>query len=155
MADVLRKMRLLGEQVAQELDYELVLVQLVKEDGEWYLRFSLDRQGGISIQDCERYSRRIEPLIDADDPIQYRYTLEVASAGLDRPLVRQADYIRFTGREIAIRLYEPVGGRRQWVGKLMGLTEESGGVLVDLKTDNGQVTVPLAKIAQARLVPDL
>lgn len=155
MADVLRRLRVLGEQAAREFDYELVQVQLVKENGEWYLRFALDRPGGIGIQDCERFSRHIEPLLDAEDPIPHRYILEVASAGLDRPLVQQKDYERFKGRQITVKLYEPVGGQRRWEGKLLGLRDASDGILVDLETKAGQVAVPLARIAQARLVPEL
>lgn len=156
MAGVLDRMRALGERVAAELGFELVQVQLVKESGQWYLRFLLDRPGGIAIDDCERFSRRIEPMIDAVDPIPHQYVLEVSSAGLDRLLQREADFRRFAGRQVSIRLYEPLDGRRRFTAKLLGLSGADGGARVELERDDGsRVLVPLARIAQARLVPDL
>jgi len=156
MTGVLDKLRAIGEETAGELRYELVQVQMIKEGGQWYLRFSLDRPGGITIDDCERFSRGIEPLLDARDLVPHRYILEVSSAGLDRPLLKQADYARFTGRQVAVRLYEPVNASRRFSGKLLGLTGGADDIRVELETGDGhRIAVPLDNIAQARLVPDL
>ncbi len=156
MAGVLDRMRALGEGVAAELGFELVQVQFLKESGQWYLRFLLDRPGGIAINDCEQFSRRVEPLIDAADPIPHQYILEVSSAGLDRPLQRETDFVRFAGQRISIRLYEPLDGSKRFDAKLLGLSTADDGARVELEREDGsRVLVPLPKIAQARLIPDL
>ncbi|MCL6615260.1 MAG: ribosome maturation factor RimP [Firmicutes bacterium] len=156
MSEAIEKVRAIGEETAREFGYELVQVQLAKERGQWYLRFVLDKPGGIGIADCERFSRRIEPLVEAVDPVPHSYVLEVSSAGLDRPLLRAEDYRRFAGREIAIRLYEAIGGRRRFSARLLGLTDEAEGPVVELEAGDGtRLSIPLAKIAQARLVPEL
>ncbi|MGQ9780045.1 MAG: ribosome maturation factor RimP [Bacillota bacterium] len=156
MSEAMEKVRTIGEEAAHEFGFELVLVQLVKEHGQWILRFVLDKPGGIGIADCERFSRRVEPLVEAVDPVPHSYVLEVSSAGLDRPLLRAEDYRRFAGRMITLRLYEPVEGRRRFSAKLLGLAEEADGPAAALETEDGlRLTVPLGKIAMARLVPEL
>jgi len=156
MAGVLDRIRVIGEGVAAELGFELVQVQFLKEGGQWYLRFLLDRPGGIAINDCEQFSRRVEPLIDAADPISHQYILEVSSAGLDRPLQRETDFIRFAGRQVSIRLYEPLEGNKHFRAKLLGLSAVDGEAAAELEREDGsRVLVPLPKIAQARLIPDL
>ncbi|NLG83558.1 MAG: ribosome maturation factor RimP [Firmicutes bacterium] len=156
MSKTMERIRVIGEEAAREFGFELVLVQLVKERGQWILRFVLDKPGGIGIADCERFSRRVEPLVEAVDPVPHSYILEVSSAGLDRPLLRPEDYRRFAGRTIDLRLYEPVEGRRRFSAKLLGLMEEAEGPAAALETADGyRLTVPLGKIAMARLVPEL
>ncbi len=156
MAGVLDRIRVLGEGVAAELGFELVQVQFLKESGQWYLRFLLDRPDGIAINDCEQFSRRVEPLLDASDPIPHQYILEVSSAGLDRPLQRETDFVRFAGRQVSIRLYEPLEGSKRFQAKLLGLSAAEGEARVELEREDGsRILVPLPKIAQARLVPDL
>ena len=155
MADILHGIRTIGEDVASELGLELVEVQLTKEGHDWYLRFTLDKPNGISINDCELFSRRIEPSIDAEDPIQHPYILEVSSAGLDRPLLRENDYLRFTGRKVSIKLHQQLEGRGQYHGRLHGLKRAAGEVSIELEIEDGrQVTIPLAMVARAKLVPD-
>ena len=102
-------------------------VEYVKEAGEWFLRVYLDKEGGVDIDCCEAVSR---PLSDAlDDPIQGSYTFEVSSAGLDRVLRRPAHFARCLGRQVDVKLYRPVDGRKEFTGALSGY--EGGAVLVD------------------------
>lgn len=156
MAVVSEKIRAMGEEVARELGYELVQVQMLTEHGQRLLRFTLDKPGGISINDCERFSRKIEPLLDAEDPIPYRYILDVSSAGLDRPLLKEQDYRRFVGRRIKVGFFAPIQGRRRGTAVLLGLVEDSDRLLVSLEMEDGtRLEVPMASISQARLVPDL
>lgn len=149
----------MGEETAAGLGLELVQVQLVKENGRWILRFLLDREGGVSIDHCESFSKAIDPRLDAEDPIPHSYLLEVSSAGLDRPLVRERDYLRFAGREVDLRLLRPLDGRRRFRAKLLGLereTEAAEAPTIQLELGSGErIAVPLDSIAQARLVPDL
>ena len=92
-------------------------VEYIKEAGEWFLRVYLDKEGGVSIDDCEAVSRPLSDALDEADPIAGSYTFEVSSAGLDRPL------------QVDVRLYRPVDGRKEYTGVLSGY--EDGDVTVD------------------------
>lgn len=136
--------------VADQLGLELVDVELVKEGGVHYLRFFIDKAGGVQLDDCEAFHRAIEPLLDERDPIPHAYNLEVSSPGLDRPLKRDSDFERFAGERVLIRCYEPWNGRRQWRGRLLGLDD---GDVVIVAAD-GEQRVPRAKVARVRLDPE-
>ena len=85
---------------------ELWDVEYVKEAGTWYLRLYIDKEGGVSIDDCEAISRRVSDLLDEADPIEGSYTFEVSSAGAERPLKRASDFARFLGSPVTVRLYK-------------------------------------------------
>ena len=93
-------------------------VEYVKEAGTRFLRVFIDREGGVSIEDCERISRRLDPILDEEDPIPESYVFEVGSAGADRELKRPRDFEQFMGSEVEVRLYRPVDGSKQYVGTL-------------------------------------
>ena len=103
-------------------------VEYVKEAGTWYLRVLLDKEGGVDILDCEAVSRKLSDLLDEADPIEGSYTLEVSSAGAERPLKRPGDFQRFMGSPVAVKLYKAQGGRKEFAGVLTGY-------------DNGDVTI--------------
>ncbi|HIS99990.1 MAG TPA: ribosome maturation factor RimP [Candidatus Faecaligallichristensenella faecipullorum] len=103
--------------LAEELGLELIDVELVKENTGRFLRFFIDKAGGVSIDDCETYHRRIQPLMEKVD---YDY-MEVSSPGADRPLKRPADFERFSGEMVEVHLYRPVEGAKRFVGQLAGL----------------------------------
>ncbi len=104
-------------------------VEYVKEAGEWFLRVYIDREGGVDIDCCEAVSRPLSDALDEADPIQGSYTFEVSSAGLDRVLRRPAHFARCLGRQVDVKLYRPVDGRKEFTGALSGY--EGGAVLVD------------------------
>ena len=93
-------------------------VEYVKEAGTRFLRVFIDREGGVSIEDCERISRRLDPILDEEDPVPESYVFEVGSAGADRELKRPRDFELFMGSEVEVRLYRPVDGSKQYVGTL-------------------------------------
>ena len=93
-------------------------VEYVKEAGTRFLRVFIDREGGVSIEDCERISRRLDPILDEEDPVPESYVFEVGSAGADRELKRPRDFEQFMGSEVEVRLYRPVDGSKQYVGTL-------------------------------------
>lgn len=146
VADVVSR---LAEPVAAELRLELVDVVYEKEGSRWMLRVFIDKPGGVTVEDCEAMSRRLDPLLDEADPIPHEYALEVSSPGLERPLKRPADYQRFAGEEVAFRLFAPVEGRRNWQGTLLGMDEDGN---VKLATETGEKTIPLSGISRAHLV---
>ena len=93
-------------------------VEYVKEAGSWYLRVYIDKENGVSIEDCERISRRLDKILDEADPFPDSYIFEVASAGADRELKRPSDFEKFIGSEVEVRTYRQVDGQKLFVGKL-------------------------------------
>jgi ribosome maturation factor RimP len=104
--------------------------------------------GTMSIDDCTEVSRTVSALLDVEDPIPGHYNLEVSSPGLDRPLVRIGDFDRFTGYEAKVELAHPLDGRKRFRGALIGVEDET----VKMATDEGEVALPFAEIAAAKLV---
>ncbi len=136
-----------GRPLAEEQGVELVDLTFKKEGGRWILRVLLDKPAGVSVDDCEKYSQALERMLDASQIINGAYFLEVSSAGLDRPLKKDADFERFKGRVIQVHTYAPVDERRNFKGVLLGL--EKGHVVLE---DQGQkFKVPQDMIAKANL----
>ena len=122
-------------------------VEYVREAGTWYLRVFIDRDGGVSIDDCERVSRRLDPILDEEDPIPDSYVFEVGSAGADRELKRPGDFEQFMGSEVEVKLYRPVDGSKHYTGTLSDY--EDGAVSLT----QGEITLhfPKEQVAQVRL----
>ncbi len=126
----------------EQLGFELCDVEFKKEYGDWVLTLFIDKEGGVNIDDCERVSRAVEPVLDENDPIEQQYTLSVSSLGLDRPLKRDRDYARAMGKELEVRLYVPRDGSKERTGTLtaydadtLTLTLEDGSSFVVAKKD--------------------
>ena len=107
-----------------------------------------DDDAPMTIDDCADISRTISALLDVADPIAGAYTLEVSSPGIDRPLVRPEDYDRFAGFEAKLELARPIDGRKRFRGRLLG----RDGDRIRVVTDSGEVALPLADVARAKLV---
>ncbi len=122
-------------------------VEYVREAGTWYLRIFIDKEGGLSIDDCERISRRLDPILDEADPIPESYVFEVGSAGADRELKRPSDFAQFMDSEIEVKLYKPLDGSKSFVGRLAGY--EDGTVVLDWR--GKELRFAPAQIAQVRL----
>lgn len=129
MAKVTDAVSALALPVVESAGCSLWDVEYVKEAGAWYLRVYIDKEGGVSIDDCEAVSRPLSDLLDQADPIEGSYTFEVSSAGLDRVLRRPAHFAQCLGRQVDVKLYRPVDGRKEFTGALSGY--EDGAVLVD------------------------
>ena len=122
-------------------------VEYIKEAGSWYLRLYIDKEGGISIDDCEAVSRGVDPLLDEADPIQDPYTFEVSSAGADRPLKKPEHFEAFMGAEVDVKFYKAVNGQKNCTGILAGY--EDGNVTLDMGGET--VTFDKKEIAFVRL----
>ena len=105
-------------------------MEYVKEAGTWSLRILLDKEGGVDILDCEEISRKVSDLLDEADPIEGSYTLEVGSAGAERTLKRPADFQRFLGSPVLVKLYRAREGRKEFAGHLKAYDEATGDVTV-------------------------
>ncbi len=130
MAKVTDAVAALALPVVEEAGCSLWDVEYVKEAGTWFLRVYIDKEGGVSIEDCEAVSRPLSDLLDQADPIEGSYTFEVSSAGADRALKKPEHFARFLGHEIEVKLYRPREGRKEFAGVLKGY--ESGDVTLDI-----------------------
>ena len=111
--------------IADELNYEIYHIEYVKENGEYYLRIYIEKEGGITLNDCEALSRRVSDLMDEKDPIAEAYFLEVSSPGLNRTLFTEAHYKRFVGREVMVKLTKAIEGKKSIKGILKEVNEDS------------------------------
>ncbi|HEV8336722.1 MAG TPA: ribosome maturation factor RimP [Candidatus Polarisedimenticolia bacterium] len=138
----------LGHRVAEAAGMELVQVDLERQRGGWFLRLYIDKPGGVTLGDCQAVSEQMGAELDVQDLIEGAYTLEVSSPGLDRPLRSDDDFRRFIGKRVALSTFEPIEGRRHFVGRLQGF--ESGVArLIDDK--EAEYAIPRQKISKARL----
>lgn len=122
-------------------------VEYIKEAGSWYLRLYIDKEGGVSIDDCEAVSRGVDPLLDEADPIQDPYTFEVSSAGADRPLKKPEHFEAFLGAQVDVKFYKAVNGQKNCTGILAGYND--GDVTLELGGET--VTFDKKEIAFVRL----
>jgi len=122
-------------------------VEYVREAGVWFLRVYIDRPGGVSIDHCEAVSRPLSDALDEADPIEGSYTLEVSSAGADRPLKKPEHFLQFMGAEVEVRLYRPREGRKDFHGPLAGYEDGN----VTLTVDGVPMTFEKKDVALARL----
>ena len=118
MSKITEKVEALAKPVVEDEGCELWAVEYVREAGSWYLRVLIDKDGGVGIDDCERISRRRDPMLDEADPIPDSYVFEVGSAGAERELKRPSDFERYIGSEIEVKLYQPYQGKKNYVGTL-------------------------------------
>lgn len=113
--------------------FELVDVEFVKEGSDWYLRVYIDKDGGISVNDCEDISREFNEILDKEDYISEAYIFEVSSPGLTRPLKKEKDYVRSTGKAVDVKLYKAADGVKEYTGILTAHDDNT----VTLSFDNG------------------
>lgn len=136
-----------AEPLLADMGMELVEIQFRREGHGWVLRLFIDKEGGITIDDCAAVSREISAYLEVEDLIDHAYHLEVSSPGLERPLRKREDFIRFAERLVRIKLREPINGQRVLIGTLLGLEGE----MVLLEMDNETVRIDMENIAKARL----
>lgn len=130
---------LVGGTVA-ELGFELCDVEFAKESGNWVLTLFIDKEGGVNIDDCERVSKAVDPILDEADPIEQAYYLSVSSLGLDRPIKKDKDFARSLGKEVEVKLYAPLNGKKELTGILSAFDEQSFTL-----TQNGEELVLIRK----------
>ncbi len=147
MAKVTDTVAALALPVVEKAGCSLWDVEYVKEAGTWFLRVYIDREGGVSIDDCEAVSRPLSDLLDQADPIEGSYTFEVSSAGADRTLKKPEHFAKFQGAEVEVKLYRPREGRKDFVGTLKGYQDGD----VTLEINGGEAVFTKQEIALVRL----
>jgi ribosome maturation factor RimP len=143
------------EPVAAGLGYRLVRVKLSSMNGATLQVMAERPDGTMTVEDCERLSRDLSPVLDVEDPIDAAYHLEVSSPGIDRLLVRRSDFERWVGHQAKVELTRPLDGRRRFKGILAGLADDAVRIDIDRKSKLDApetVALPLAEIEEARLV---
>jgi ribosome maturation factor RimP len=142
------KIREIIEPAINALGIELDNIELNKMRGKALLRIYIDREEGITIDDCTLVSREVETLLDVEDPIPYSYVLEVSSPGLDRPLRNIRDFVRFSGRNVRVITKEPIDKQTFFVGQL---AEADDNEIVLLLPKDKTITIDHKNISKARL----
>ena len=138
----------LARPVVEQAGCTLWDVEYVREAGTWYLRVFIDKEDGVSIDDCEAISRALDPILDEADPVPDSYVFEVGSAGAERELKRPGDFQQFTGSEVELRLYQPLEGSKSFVGTLKSYDEDG---TVTITVGKKDMSFTRAQTAQVRL----
>ena len=137
----------LAKPVVEEEGCTLWDVEYVKEAGSYYLRIFIDKEGGLSIDDCERISRRLDPMLDEADPIPDSYVFEVGSAGAERELKRPSDFEKYMGSDVTVKLYKAVDGKKSFVGRLVSY--ENGNISIE--SEGNVISFEKASVAKVNL----
>ncbi|MBO8126384.1 MAG: ribosome maturation factor RimP [Firmicutes bacterium] len=137
----------LAEPEVSDLGYDLIDVEFTKEGRHFFLRVYIDKPGGVTIDDCQKVAERLNPLLDAADPINQQYIFEVSSPGAERPLKTERDFELGKGRFVHVNTYAPINGAKEFEGVLLG--KQNG--VVSLELDEGEtIGIPEDKIAKIR-----
>jgi len=139
------------EPIIQKNNFDLVDVEYVKEGGNWYLRAYIDKEGGISVDDCELISRALSDLLDEHDFITDAYILEVSSPGLGRQLKKEKDFARSINKEVEIKLFKGIDKQKEFIGLLTEYDQEK--LVIELENGN-TLEIPRSNIALIRLAFD-
>ena len=142
----------LAEPVARQLGLSLWDVRFVKEGAGWFLRILIDKPGGVGIDDCEKMSRALNPLLDQADPIEQSYCLEVCSPGIGRELTRPEHFQRFAGARVRVKLIRPgQDGRRELTGTLLSCEDS----VIRLRAGEEElIAIPKKDTSSVRLLDD-
>jgi ribosome maturation factor RimP len=164
--DILSRIRAIAEPLAEGEGLELVDVEITGAGGRSVLRLYIDKKGGsqlpaepgvdaglrVSLEDCSNLSHAVSAALDVEDPLEGAYDLEVSSPGLDRPLRKPEHFVKYAGQRIRLKTYSPIesaGGRKTFIGKLLGMT----GDLVRVEVDGREYDVPLSQVGKANIEP--
>jgi len=142
----------LAEQVAASMGMEVVLVEIKGGGNRSIVRIFIDQPDGISLSDCERFSKRFSVLLDVEDFVPFSYVLEASSPGLDRPLAKEKDFDRFAGKAAKVRTRLPVEGQKNFRGRILGV---NGGRLSLETAPEKRVEIALTDIEKANLVIEI
>ena len=144
------RVRVIAEPILSNEGMELVEIEYRRESKGWVLRLYIDNERGVTLDDCTRISQEIGRNLDVEDFISNAYTLEVSSPGLARPLKKEKDFMKYRNHVIRVKTFDPIGKRRQFKGKLLGLSENR----IEIEIDRDTFQIPLSNVAKANLEID-
>ena len=137
----------IAEDIIRHEELELVAVEYRRESTGWVLRVYIDKDGGVSIGDCKTISRQLADILDAKDVVPYSYRLEVSSPGLNRPLTKEKDFMKYKGETVKLKTLRPINNRRNFKGYLVDFKENS----IFLDMDGQSFSIPFCNIEKANL----
>jgi ribosome maturation factor RimP len=147
---IVDRVRAIAGPVLSNEGIELVEIEYRREARGWVLRLFIDKEGGVTVDDCSRISQEVGRYLDVEDFILVPYTLEISSPGLTRPLKNEKDFVKYRNHWIRVKTFNPVQNRRQFKGKLIGVSENR----IEMEVDGGVFQIPLSDVARANLEID-
>ena len=148
--EIVDRVRAMADPILSNEGMEWVEIEYRRESKGWVLRLYIDKEGGVTLDDCTRINQEVGRSLDVEDFILASYTLEVSSPGLDRPLRKEKDFVKYCNYRIRVKTFDPIEHRRQFKGKLLGITENR----IEIEMDGGVVQIPLSNLAKANLEID-
>jgi len=148
--EIIDRVESLADPILQDEGLELVETEYRREARGWVLRLYVDKEHGVTLDDCTRVSQEIGRVLDIEDVISVPYSLEVSSPGLRRPLRKEKDFVKYRDRMIRVKTFAPVGSRRQFKGKLLAMLGDS----IEMAVDGEVFRIPLSNVAKANLEID-
>ena len=145
-----QRIALLVEPLVSEKGLELVNVEYIKEGAHWYLRLYIDKDGGVDMDDCSGVSHAVSEMLDEKNPIPQAYMLEVSSPGLERPLKKEEDFIRFKGSLVAVHTTALFQGYKEFSGILVGLIDDD----IVLEYEDKRIAIPRSLTKKTHLALD-
>ena len=148
--EIVDRVSAIADPILSNEGMELVEIEYRRESKGWVLRLYIDKEGGVTLDDCTRISQEVGRSLDVEDFISTPYTLEVSSPGLARPLKKEKDFMKYRNHMIKVRTIDPIENRRQFKGKLLGITENR----IEIAMDGGVFQILLSNVAKANLEID-
>jgi ribosome maturation factor RimP len=149
-SEIADRVRAMTEPILLDEGMELVDIEYRRESRGWVLRLILDKEGGVTLDDCTRISQEVGRNLDLEDFIEAPYTLEVSSPGLNRPLKTEKDFVKYVNSLIKVKTVNPMEKRRQFKGRLLGISENH----IKMEVDGKIFQIPLSNVANAHLEVD-
>jgi len=148
--EIVDRVRAIVDPILSNEGMELVEIEYRRESRGWVLRLYIDKEGGVTLNDCTQISQELGRNLDVEDFISNPYTLEISSPGLTRPLKNERDFIKYRNRLIKVKTFDPIESRRQFKGKLLGISDRR----IELEMEGGVLQIPLSNVAKANLEID-
>ena len=148
--EIIQRVRQTSEPLLIAGGLEPVEIEFRREARGWVLRLYIDKEGGVTLDDCTWVNQELGRILDIEDFIPVPYTLEVSSPGLNRPLKQEKDFIKYHDRQVRVTTNEPIGNRRHFKGRLRGIEDHQ----IRIEVDQEVFQIPLTKIAKAHLETD-
>ena len=148
--EIVDRVRAIADPIISDEGMELVDVEYRRESRGWVLRLYLDKEGGVTLDDCTRISQEVGRSLDVEDFIQIPYALEVSSPGLSRPLKSEKDFMKYRHSLIKVKTLDPIQNRRQFKGRLLGVSANQ----IEMEVEDGIFQIPLSNVVKANLEVD-
>ena len=145
--EIVDRVRAMADPILFNEGIALVDIEYLRESRGWVLRLYLDKEGGITLDDCTRISEEVGRTLDVEDVIETPYTLEVSSPGLARRLKTEKDFMKYQGSLVKVKTVSPIDNRRKFKGRLLGVSENR----IEVETDGGIFQIPLSNVGKANL----